>query len=326
MDVSPQERRLRGRLLSRFGVANAEVRAAQAQLYEEIVKQTITIDTLKTHKHLLDTDIKIVVNVKGCFLTKELESNYRQPDYHAYMYTDMIKTGFCECFACKRADTLGIRVAGLRFIHALVENEKNLPFIAFLQRSGCDMKPVTLSEEYSPLELAVRSGSEEIVQYYVQHFDSIEFVPTLQKALKESTCRWKATTCISKTLLSAKNVNVSFCEKNTGSLLCSLLQSLEFRCDDNIDHIKVFLEAGADLALADKYGSSPLMIAAHYGCVETVRLLLQHVPNVNTTNYEGDTAMHLAAKWSSRYHYQWNVLDENLAKIIELLLEKGADQ
>ena len=327
--MSPEERRS---VLSRFGVANEEVRVAQSELFEDVMKQTITIDTLKTHSHLLDTDIKIVFNYKQCSKTRELESN--RPFYvrnvcgydtNEYLcsHIDMIKTGFCECRSCKVAKSFGIGVVGFRLIHTLVANDKNLPLIVYLHESGCDMNLLTLSGEYSPLPLAVKSGSEEIVKYYVQQFDSIEFGPTLQKALSESI----SNATISKTLLSAKNVNVNFCEENDGSYLCHLLRELRYKCDDEIDHIKAFLKAGADLAIADKRGNNPLMIAAMYGCVETVRLLLQHGADVDATNDGGDTALHLAALPEPDNDGGDNLhcLDENLAKISELLLGKGAD-
>ena len=56
--------RKREGILLRLGVANAKVWASQAQLYEGVYKQKITLDTLKTQRHFLDTDIKIVLNHK----------------------------------------------------------------------------------------------------------------------------------------------------------------------------------------------------------------------------------------------------------------------
>ena len=312
MDVSPENRR---RILLRLGVANAEIRATQAQLYEEIVKEEITLDSLKTHRHFLDSDIKIVVNDKWCSRNSLFENN----DGYKYMYQDilctyvgMIKTGFCECFSCKNVKTHGIGVAGLRLIHILVTNDKNLPLIAFLHESGYDMNPLTLFKKYSPLQIAVMNRCEEIVKYFVQHFDSEEYAPTLQKALIESIAM--NAYYITETLLSAKHADVNFCREDGSSLFINLLQIKAYRCDDEIEHVKVFLDAGAYLDIADEYGNSPLMIAAKCGCVETVKLLLKHGSNVSAENKKGDNAMHLAALSENDYQ----------AQIVELLIDKGA--
>ena len=330
MDISPKKKRV----LSRLGVANAKVRAVQAQLYEDAVKETITLDTLKTHRHLLDTDIKIIFSEKFCSSIGWFERNYHlhigsYHDYHtnedSCEYVDMIKTGFCDCNTCKKAKSVGIDVAGLRLIHILVANDKHLPLIAFLHECGCDMNPSTLSEKFSPLQLAVRRKSKEIVKYFVQHFDCTEFTPTFEAALLESNHA-----SITKTLLSAKNVSVDFCTGKDSSLLITCVKRSEYKCDDDIDHVRVFLEAGANLEKADEYGNRPLMIAAKYGCVETVRLLLKHGSAVNCMNDEGNTAMHYAALseksfWCGDNLHSFDYLDENEAKIVALLIENGAD-
>ena len=285
MDVSPEKRR--GTLL-RHGVANAVVRASQAKLYEDIVKQQITLDTLKTHRYVLDTDIKIF-NANRCSSFESAAYFFRYEEYEELSkYVNMIRTGFCECISCKKAKTQGNEVAGLRLIHALVVNDKNLPLIAYLHKCGCEMNPLTLLKKLSPLQIAVNSQSEKTVKYFVQHFDSIEFAPTLQKALIGS----RESANITETLLSSKHVDVNFCSKYGQSLLVSLVERKE---DDDIDLIRVFLEAGANLEIADKHGNTPLMIAAKNGCVETVKLLLQHGSIVGSENKIGDTALHLAA-------------------------------
>ena len=173
MEVLPGKRRI----LLRLGVANAEVWATQAQVYESVVRKEITLDTLKTHRHLLDSDIKIVVNYNRC---SSFEDSYGCMSYYLrseelIKYVNMIKTGFWECISCKLAKTQGNRVAGLRLIHTLVVNDKNLPLIAYLHECGCEMNPLTLSLKYSPLQLAVNSQSEKTVKYFVQHFDSNDF-------------------------------------------------------------------------------------------------------------------------------------------------------
>ena len=134
---------------------------------------------------------------------------------------------------------------------------------------------------------------------------------------------------ITKALLSAKHADVNFCGEKGRSLLVRLLERKQYRCDDKIDLIRVFLEEGADLEIADENGNSPLMIAASFGCVETVKLLLKHGSNVNSENKKGDTAMHLAALSLKLFdlddnRHKFDYLDKNEAKIVELLIDKGA--
>ena len=331
MDVSPATRQ---GVLLRLGEANAEVRDIQAQLYKSIVKQTITVDTLKTHAHVLDTDIKIIFSCEYCYIKRNFEENYgdfgfsyhNQTSEQLCKYVDMIKTGFCDCSRCRTAKVLGDGVVGLRLIHVLTLSDKNLPIIAFLHECGCDMNPLTLLENHSPLLLAVNSRSKEIVRYYVKHFDCIQFAPMIQKALVKSI----GDADITEVLLSSKHTDVNFCGEDGRSLLVTLLDRNEYRCDDVIDNVRVYLEAGADLMLTNEHGNTSLMIATKFGCVQTVKLLLKHGSNVDTVNKTGDTALHLAALCEKSFFCGDNLhgldyLDENEARIVELLLEHGAN-
>ena len=112
-------------------------------------------------------------------------------------------------------------------------------------------------------------------------------------------------------------------------MLVCLLEKEENRCDDKIDLIRVFLEAGANLETADEHENTPLMIAAKHRCIETVELLLKHGSDVNLENKRGDMALHLAALAKKSFYCGDNLhwldyLDENEAKIVELLIDKGA--
>ena len=321
MDVLPKIT-----LLSELGVANAEVRAAQAQLYEEAMKQTLTLESLKTHRHL-DTDIKIVISDRFCVLKGRFEQNF-----HTFYIADdveTIKTGFCECIFCKKVESPEIGVAGLRLIHTLMISDKNLPLIAFLHEGGCDMNPLTIMEKCSPLLLAVSRRNTKIVKYFVRHFDRIEFTPTFQKALIESTVGLHCDANIMKMLLSSKHVSADFCEGKDSPLLIKCLEKYDYSCDSYIDLARVCLEAGANPDIADEHGNRPLMIAAKYGCVEIVRLLLKHGSDVNSTNEQGDTAMHytvmeLGNREKKHNHGLMDVGDKE-AIIVQLLLENGAN-
>ena len=77
--------------VSQFGIANEEVRAIQAKLYEAAMKQTLTLDTLKTYKEHLDTDIKIVVSTMSrnhCLAQADIfESNFYRRDVRVSVWS-----------------------------------------------------------------------------------------------------------------------------------------------------------------------------------------------------------------------------------------------
>ncbi|MCG8097488.1 MAG: ankyrin repeat domain-containing protein, partial [Candidatus Thiodiazotropha taylori] len=60
--------------------------------------------------------------------------------------------------------------------------------------------------------------------------------------------------------------------------------------------VKLLLEAGADVNLADSDGVTPLMEAARTGSGEIVTLLLQHNADKTNKDNEGHTAADIAVK------------------------------
>jgi hypothetical protein len=76
--------------------------------------------------------------------------------------------------------------------------------------------------------------------------------------------------------------------------------------------VQLLLEKGADLAVADKYGWTPLCLASIYGHVNVVKLLLEKGANMAVADKDGWMPLCLASK-------------NGHADIVKLLLEKGAD-
>jgi len=81
----------------------------------------------------------------------------------------------------------------------------------------------------------------------------------------------------------------------------------------NTEAIKQQLLAGKDInAKEPAGGSTPLIVAATYGQIEAVRLLIEKGADINTKNNNGSTALHAAAFLAH-------------PEIVKLLLDKGAD-
>ena len=103
------------------------------------------------------------------------------------------------------------------------------------------------------------------------------------------------------------------------------------------DIARLLLEHGADVNARGERDSTPLHLAAQYGRVEVVQVLLEHVANlgsddddrktkfqvvsdyVNARNAEGKTPLHFASQGSYRG------VNIALCHIARLLLERGAD-
>ena len=82
--------------------------------------------------------------------------------------------------------------------------------------------------------------------------------------------------------------------------------------DGNLEAVKQHLAAGTDVNAWDKYGSTPLLLAALYGHKEIVKLLIAKGADVNAKAGNGWTPLHKAALKGHK-------------EIAELLLASGAD-
>ena len=80
----------------------------------------------------------------------------------------------------------------------------------------------------------------------------------------------------------------------------------------DIESVRAFIEAGADVNARDAEGMTPLMYAAKSGNIESVRILIESGADVTAQDSERRTPLSLAAK------------REN-AEIVRLLTEAGAD-
>ncbi|KAA8577061.1 hypothetical protein EYC84_007071 [Monilinia fructicola] len=81
----------------------------------------------------------------------------------------------------------------------------------------------------------------------------------------------------------------------------------------NIKVIKLLLEAGADIEGGEEDGQIPLLLAASFGRVDVVKLLLDCGADIKAKCPRGRTPL-----WYARN--SWGVSEA----VVELLLEKGA--
>lgn len=88
----------------------------------------------------------------------------------------------------------------------------------------------------------------------------------------------------------------------------TLLEAVTY---DDLEAVKSFVEAGADINAANDYGHTPLLIACNYGYEEVAVYLITKGANVNSRGKDGGTALIAAASNSQR--------------LVELLLSRGAD-
>jgi hypothetical protein len=81
----------------------------------------------------------------------------------------------------------------------------------------------------------------------------------------------------------------------------------------NNDAIKKHINAGSDMNIKDKYGSSPLIIAITFGKTEVAKTLIGAGADLKITNNDGSTPLYIAAFLCR-------------TEIVKALLDKGADK
>ena len=81
---------------------------------------------------------------------------------------------------------------------------------------------------------------------------------------------------------------------------------------DYLEIVRALLKAGANINAREADGSTALMNAARYGCVDIVRLLLDWEADISLKTGQGYTALMYAA-WQGH------------TEIVNMLIERGAD-
>ena len=79
----------------------------------------------------------------------------------------------------------------------------------------------------------------------------------------------------------------------------------------HVNVVRILVEKGADVNVVDRYGSTPLMLAAKRGYLEMVQFLIDHGARINAMNNQGCTVLMLATE-----HQYW--------EMVSFLIEHGA--
>ena len=95
--------------------------------------------------------------------------------------------------------------------------------------------------------------------------------------------------------------------------------------NNGLDLVNLLLNKGANVNLQDKKGWTPLLYAASYQHIKTVRVLLRNNANVNLTNENGETALHLLTRIPCDLKSSFaKVTSKELLELLSLVMSKGA--
>jgi ankyrin repeat protein len=78
--------------------------------------------------------------------------------------------------------------------------------------------------------------------------------------------------------------------------------------------VQLLLEYKADVDIPEALGNTPLICAAEQANEGTAKVLLNYNANIGARNWEGQTALHVAATGGEKH-----------VSIVKLLLDNGAD-
>ena len=90
------------------------------------------------------------------------------------------------------------------------------------------------------------------------------------------------------------------------------LHLYEASANNNVELVRLLLDIGADINLANRAGETPLYVASLFGYVNIVRILTERGANINKANKNGETPLHIASQ-------------NGQVEVVRILLEKGAN-
>ena len=148
------------------------------------------------------------------------------------------------------------------------------------------------------------NDSEEVARFFKsQDGDGIAFLDAVSKGYcsvvsQALICEFVGTSPI----LATKALDITY-DKRLSSMAKTLIEGgvdaafhvLNGAIDNNLDKLKFFLEAGADVNLTSSGGITPLIAAAQEGHLEVVEFLLAKNANVNLAPNSGLTPLFIAA-------------------------------
>ena len=172
----------------------------------------------------------------------------------------------------------------------MAANSGKNEIVKMLLAAGADV-----NESPSILNWAAQRGYVEVVKTLLAagahiQSDNDHGGKILQKAASSGNLQ------IFEALYSAGATNIQYDTKNQYDanigetfLMCAVFA-------ENLNVVKILLDAGLDVNIRDKYGKTALMWAAYVGNLEITRLLLDAGGDMHAEDHEGKTALAWAAK------------------------------
>ena len=169
----------------------------------------------------------------------------------------------------------------MKMIHLIVWDDKNLPLLYILVKNNCDLEDFTIFHKRSPLVIAIRTHSPEMVKCLVRNYVEVneaypnkyrdecpdDPIPPLIKAINVDDVE------VFKSLLESPRIDVEILGTSGEPLLLECIKRHE-------EYVKPLLEAGAGPDCRNRKQETPLWYCASKGKVDLLKLLIEHGADV----------------------------------------------
>ncbi|XP_062586897.1 putative ankyrin repeat protein RF_0381 [Saccostrea cucullata] len=195
--------------------------------------------------------------------------------------------------------------------------------------SGADLD-ATIIYSKTPLSYALETGCENIARKLLSRGADPEKTATCEKSKKilrpiHFACKFKQTNFLSDLL--KKNVDMEVpCSAGLSALHYAAAEGCTEICSELIKYgadvnkpdtynltplhraaenghvavVELLVNSGADLSVVDNFGNTPLLMACYFNKKKAARSLLQFCNNVNTSDKEGNSSLHIISSFCQR--------------------------
>lgn len=178
-------------------------------------------------------------------------------------------------------------ICKIRYYKSNPDIEKNIKLANYLLSKGATLE--TNSERENPWVLVVRHNELDILKFFVEYNNNI--IPEeVHAAVMMEACDQKNYDIVKYLLENG----VSGEQKNEKDFTALA------RASDSPEIAKLLLENGAQINKIGYHGTTPIMHAAREGCVESVKLFIEHGADVSIKSNRGYTAKKYAKKFNNK--------------------------